>query len=174
MNVSDSKPVVNFSLKLHKDLTFEIWCDGLMLIHSYVSSEILQLPKHMKSFCELKNVLNAIEESYRTIRSKVDESLLIDEVIDLLGNPRFANNSKITFISEQLSLSTAKPSQIRYSPSTLGHAVMWHKTSPALYRRIRQSEVVTLPTERHVRRITSAFDVDMKMGESTIAYPKAR
>ena len=62
----------------------------------------------MKSFRDLKNILNAIEKAYENIRNKVDESLLIDEVIDLLDSPRFSSNSKIAFISEQLSLSILK------------------------------------------------------------------
>ena len=53
-------------------------------------------------------------------------------------------------------------------------AVMWQKISPSAYRHIYHEDVLTLPTERRIRQLTSAIGVDMELGSSTKAYLRAR
>ena len=81
---------------------------------------------------------------------------------------------KISFLIEQLSLVFRKPVQRRYSSSLLAMAVMWQKFPPTTYKHIFDVGVLTLPTERRIRQLTSAITVDLELGESTEAYLKAR
>ena len=46
--------------------------------------------------------------------------------------------------------------------------------SPATYNQIVSDNVLTLPSVRHLRRLTSALDVTLELSVSTIAYLEAR
>ena len=52
-------------------------------------------------------------------------------------------------------------------------AVMWQKSYPATCKHIFVEGVLTLPTERRIRQLTSAITVDLELGESTKSYLKA-
>lgn len=53
---------------------------------------------------------------------------------------------------------------------------MWQNTSPALYRQIKNEGVLTLPTAKYVRRLSSGLDVDsgFEVSDATRAYLQAR
>ena len=51
--------------------------------------------------------------------------------------------------------------------------VMWQQISPAAYQ-IASEDILTLPTQRHLRRLTSALDMNLEITDSTIAYQQAR
>ena len=53
-------------------------------------------------------------------------------------------------------------------------AAMWHDVSPALYKQIQLDNVVTLPSTRHIRRLTSALKTDLDLAESSVRYLGAR
>ena len=78
------------------------------------------------------------------------------------------------FITEQLKLSTVSKKGRRYSPNILASAALWENTSPALYRQIQEEGVLTLPSQKHIKSLTSAFSVEAGMSESTEQYLKAR
>ena len=56
----------------------------------------------------------------------------------------------------------------------LAMAVMWQQVSPATYNQIVPDNVLTLPSVRHLRRLTSALDVNLELSVSAIAYLEAR
>ena len=84
------------------------------------------------------------------------------------------SNGKLEFIKEQLSLVYTKPNGRRYSSSLLAMSAMWQDISPAAYNQILNDDVVTLPSTRHLRRITSALNADLNLSESSIQYLKVR
>ena len=47
-------------------------------------------------------------------------------------------------------------------------AVMWQQVSPATCNQIVSDKVLTLPSVRHLRRLTSASDVNLVLSVSTI------
>ena len=53
-------------------------------------------------------------------------------------------------------------------------SVMWQQISPAAYHQIASEDILTLPTQRHLRRLPSALDVNLEITDSTIAYLQAR
>ena len=68
----------------------------------------------------------------------LNEEDLIEEVMELLKNPKLSCNKKIRFLMERLSLVYRKPVHRHYSFSLLAIAVVWQKISPAAYKHIYQ------------------------------------
>ena len=169
-------PTVIYSLKLFENLNYEVWCDGRLIKFTLLEkSHAEKLPEHINSFDMLCKILLLLEKFHESnTRDKMNVSDLIDEVIELLHNPKLCNNPKICFLIEQLSLAFRKPCQRRYSSSLLAMAVTWQKISPAAYKQIFEEGILTLPTERYIRHLISAISVDMKLGVSTKAYLTAR
>ena len=97
---------------------------------------------------------------------------IIQEAVDLLQV--IEGDIKVEFIVEQLQLSITHPNRRRYRPSLQAMAVLWQNVSTAGYRQILQDGVLTLPSERHLRRLTSSLNVDLELTETAISYLKAR
>ena len=89
--------------------------------------------------------------------------------IEILVQSNCCTDNKISFIIEQLSLSASKSTARRYSPSLLAFSMMIQKISQLLHENI-----LTLPSIRRIRQLTSALDSEMKLGETAINYLKAR
>ena len=53
-------------------------------------------------------------------------------------------------------------------------AANWNTISPACYKQVASDDCVTLPVQRHLRRITSALNTDLELAESSVKYLKAR
>ena len=51
---------------------------------------------------------------------------------------------------------------------------MWLKLSTATYKQILSDGVLTLPSIRHLQRLSNAFTVDLSFSPTTVAYLKAR
>jgi hypothetical protein len=81
---------------------------------------------------------------------------------------------KLAFLLEQLDLCLKTPKQRRYSSFLLATAMMWQMTSPALYNQLRGEDVLSLPSVRHLKRLSSALTVDGTLSESTCNYLKIR
>ena len=98
------------------------------------------------------------------------------EDIKLLDETPLAaqEEKKLGFLKEQLFL-LSKPIQgRRYSPSLLGLSIMWNQSSACLYKQILADGVLTLPSMKHIRRLTSALSVDYNLLDSTMTYLEAR
>ena len=84
------------------------------------------------------------------------------------------HSKQVAFLKEQLKLSNVKKANRKYSPDLLACAALWENTSPALYRQIQEEEILTLPTRRHIRNLTSSFSVESGMSEATVQYLNVR
>ena len=98
----------------------------------------------------------------------------IADAIEILVQSDCCTDNKISFIIEQLSLSASKSTTRRYSPSLLAFSMMIQKISPAAYAQLLHENILTLPSVRRIRQLTSALDSEMKLGETEINYLKAR
>ena len=78
---------------------------------------------------------------------------------------------RVSFISEQLKLCLVPSHARRYSPSLLACSVLWENASPSLYKQII-SDVITLPSIRHIHRLASAINIDTGLTDSTVKYLK--
>ena len=72
-----------------------------------------------------------------------------------------SNKRKLSVFTEQLSLILIKdPRRRRYSCDLLTMACMWQNVSPALYKQIKSESLLTLPTSKYVRRLSSGLNVE--------------
>lgn len=84
------------------------------------------------------------------------------------------SHKKLTFLMEQLQLVLKGPKQRRYSSFILTTAMMWQMTSPALYNQILSETVLTLPSVRYLKRLSSALAVSAGLSDETLQYLKVR
>jgi hypothetical protein len=94
------------------------------------------------------------------------ESLLMDLDED--------QEKKLSFILEQLEMLQKSPKQRRYPSFLIASAMMWQMTSPALYNQLLGEGFLTLPSVRHLKRLSSALTVDGTLSQSTLQYLKQR
>jgi len=97
----------------------------------------------------------------------------LQNIISKIDNIEHYEQKKLSFVAEQLSLVMIKgPRRRRYSPDLLTMSCVWRNTSPALYRQIKNEGVLTLPTAKYVRRLSSGLDVDsgFEVSDATRAY----
>ena len=83
--------------------------------------------------------------------------------MDKLNDSRFSDKKKIGFLTEQLSLVFTPADGRRYSSSLLAMSVMWQQISAVAYHQIASEDILTLPTQRHLRRLTSALDMNLEI-----------
>ena len=95
------------------------------------------------------------EKFIGSVAGNKTEKDLSYEIVEQLQDEKLCDNKKISFLTEQLSLVFPKPNARRYSSSMLAMAFMWQSVSPALYRQIDSDRVLTTPSVKHVRELTS-------------------
>jgi len=78
---------------------------------------------------------------------------------------------KLAFICEQLSHLLTQSNRTQYSSSALVSALIWHSHSSSCYRAILNEGVLTLPSERTLRRLSSRFNIS---SDTTVSYLKRR
>ncbi len=81
---------------------------------------------------------------------------------------------KLAFLSEQLELSVLPKMGRKYSQELLTAALIWKTTSPALYGRLVEEEILSLPSIRNLQYLSSCFGTDVNLTEETKAYLRAR
>ena len=89
----EHKPEVKDSLKLLSNLSYEMWCKGLHVKPKQIEEEPNKLPKQITSFMVLSKMLLLLDN----IREMLNEEDLIEEVMELLKNPKLSCNNKIGF-----------------------------------------------------------------------------
>jgi len=81
---------------------------------------------------------------------------------------------KINFALEQIKLSLKPVMARRYSSSLLASAVLWQKTSPALYHQLRSEDYLCLPSESHIKRLSQALNAENGLTNETKKYLNMR
>ena len=161
------KPCVQYSFKVFHDLSFEIWSRDKKLSLKHLL-EVHEEPKKLSSLSIIMEVVRALEIASRKVMTMEEK---VEKIVERLQE-LFPEDRRTIFLCEQLTLLLKKPHARRYSPGLLSYACMWHNTSPALYRLLRQ--ILTLPVEKYVQRLASAITVDYELSDGTVAYLKAR
>ena len=62
----------------------------------------------------------------------------------------------------------------RYSPGLLSTCVLWENTSSTLYRQIHDGGILTIPSVRYIKKLTSAISVDTGLTPQSMKYLEAR
>uniref|UniRef100_A0A0K2U1T4 Uncharacterized protein n=1 Tax=Lepeophtheirus salmonis TaxID=72036 RepID=A0A0K2U1T4_LEPSM len=149
---------IEFSVRINSDLTFNLYHKNVYLDRSCVnhlttnrkitSVSLLQnILAHMKSipFPPMEDMINALINDVESIIENLYPS-------DIDSQKR----KKLIFIREQLALINSTPKQKRYTPVLLATSLLWHNTSPALYRQLSQ-DGLTLPSLSHLKKLSNQF-----------------
>ena len=169
IDYTEQQPVIRYSVVVNDKLNVFVTLDGIPVKTNELPRVHVPGDMLLKNCDQLYSILSNLEEHHAS--TKIEQST-IDYVLKLLD--RLDTSSKLEFLKEQLSLLYAKPNARRYSPNTLAMAAMWHNTSSALYKLILTDEVITLPVDRHIRRLTHAITPDLELAESSVQYLTAR
>ena len=80
------------------------------------------------------------------------------------------DSKKLNFLSEQLALHQKSSGSRRYSPQLLATCLMWENSSPATYKLFVSDDVLCLPSQKHLKRISSSGTCESDLNQSTINY----
>ena len=130
-------PKMKFGITINGDLSFTIFCNGLILPNNKVS-HLTAKPTIIQYSAKVVAILNFLEEYFlKEKREVVYETIssLLEEVLSC-QNLDDEKAAKIQFLSEQFQLLSTTPNGRRYTPSTIALCVMWYKASPILYNQI--------------------------------------
>ena len=102
-----------------------------------------------------------------------EASYFIDKLKDI-ETPNDLVHSKLLFLIEQLNLAFMLNKHRRYSPDLLSTCVLLENTSSTLYRQIHDEGILTIPSVRYIKKLTSAISVDTGLTPQSMKYLKAR
>ncbi len=153
-------PEIQYSICIRDDaLNCEVYWNKKKL----QLSDIFSASENITSFYSLEEALHFLDG--KPDDTSVDEK--VSRIIDELKDLEISNDKKLGFVCEQLNLMTKKPHSRSYSQDLLAMACMWESVSPATYEQIQRDNVLTLPSAKYVRRLSSAITVDYNVSEST-------
>ena len=156
----DKYSCLDASLTINSDLKFDIYFRGKLIPLSKVN--YLLSSDKISSFTELSNLL-ALVKSWCENKADVltTEDLLKTAILQLqeiVHSRPTAFAELITFIIEQLKLILIPVNARHYSNELLINAFLWHMTSPASYKVLRN--VFLLPTVRRLQQLSSGMNVE--------------
>ena len=113
-------PEVRFCLVVSENLDYELWKAGKKIRKDAVrlDEETPWLPDSLTSIELVTKILRYLEGSVMHEKPR-DSHDPLQEAIDVLENSEYSADTKISFILEQLSLVSSKPTARRYSSSYL-------------------------------------------------------
>ena len=104
-----------------------------MINKKYFPDREIETLQYLTSFNSLVKILNYLHEKFiGSVADNKTEKDLLYEIVEQLQDEKLCDNTKISFLTEQLSLVFSKPNARRYSSSLLAMAFMWQSVSPAL------------------------------------------
>ena len=160
--------ITEYCVVIYNDLSFNLWLKDVC-----VNEKGLGLWKDGKVTC-CNNVISFIS----MLKSMCSNSVvgIVEFCVHLLEGLLIDDESKarkFSFICEHLRLCSTPPNGRSYSSDLLTCSVLWENTSPSFYKQIISDGCLTLPSVRHIHRLTSAISVDTGLTESTIRYLNA-
>ena len=167
---SNEPPKIKYSLKIDDNLNYQIWCEDNLVTYTDNTYTSLNPNKKLDSCACVINVLKYAEELYQCKKEEQNEEN--DMILDLIKKYEkrmLSNNKKASFITEQLSLLFTPTNSRQFSASTLALAVTWEQTSPVAYKQILNDNILTLPSVKAVRTMSSEVTLDPGLNESAEA-----
>lgn len=174
-NDSLSGPTISFSLILNQNLELTLFSRGIKVPMEQIAhltglkttvdccSQVLNLLSFLKVYTESKLPENdAIQYCIALLDLIIEDSSAAEDC-----------QQKLVFIREQLDLATHTPRRRRYSSLLLATAVMWDNVSPSLYRQMVAEDLLTLPSEKYVRRL-GGITLETGLPQATTEYLKTR
>ena len=177
-NKGTQLPELSFGLVLKKDMTYTMYMGGFS-VSSTAVRHLLTNVDLLASQTELCNVLAHLKSIYEEkmgsgdifgivfLAKRLEEISNQDDITEDLS-------MKLKFWAEQIQLSMKEKKARRYNPGILAMATMWLNNSPSLYKQILQEDLLALPSQGHLRRLTQALNVSTGISAETVDYIKAR
>ena len=160
----EKDPHVKYSVKIASDLSVKVFLRSLDVTEKYSKAS------GMNSWIYLVKLFASLEVRYNSATPADEVSI----IVNMIERASFGDTKQAIFLQEQLSLIQTPPTGRRYSASLLTVACMLERTSPACYRQLLREGILTLPSVKHLRRLTSAIKPDFNLSETALAYIRAK
>ena len=145
------EPRVNFSITVFESLKYKIRKG-----HLHINKLPSLLIETVASYSDMHKLLAHISEN----ENPNSDNERIDNILKQLTKIESSDPNKTHFIKNQICILKALPNQLRYSSATLAMAASLQSTSPACYQQLLDSESVTLPSAKHLKKLTSGLNID--------------
>ena len=136
---------------MNENLNYELWSADRKIKKDsvHLDDEIPWLPNSLSSVKLVVKILWCLEETSSNQSKSANTNNALKEAIENLKNSDSNVDTRISFIIEQLSLVSCKPTAHRYSSSYLAFPIMFPKISPAAYNNhLLRVNILTLPSIR--------------------------
>ncbi len=173
LSLTDDIPIkIEYYLSIDDTLDYHLCANNVLIskksVRSIASSKI-------ELFSSLAKLLSFLKDASSR---KDPTNVLKDFSENLTEYAEKAENEtvqkKVLFVAEQLSLAAVPKTARKYSSDLLAASLMWKTTSGALYRQLQEEDCLTLPTSKHLTRMSRSLTTDLGISESTISYLKTR
>ena len=169
---------VSYCVEINEDMVPKVSAKGFLLSNAEISD--LLIDGRLKTLTSLQSIL-----SFLKAKSENDCSLSLKQAGERGINfvKDFASKiltsaedeevtRQLVFLIEQIELLFMK--RKRYSNNILITAALWEMSSPSLYRQMKNDGLLSLPSVRHLQRLTKAFNTDTGFSSTSKNYLKTR
>lgn len=149
------------NMRVPDDVVSHLVADGKIRL----CSQLLNLLSAVKSFSEDFDVHpKALTCLIDNFKSKALQLVLDEKKV-----------RKLHFLLDQLTMTTlSHKKQRRYSSDLLASCALWQTTSPALYRKLLDEDILSLPSVSHLKNLTCHLNTDIGLNEKTKIYLSER
>ena len=173
---SEKVPFIVFSLSIDQDLKCNMSVNGSKFPSDAVTRSLGVKNETVTDLTAIGNVLAHLKHKAECIT--FDEDLVthhLDQLEAIFSASEDENFiTKMYFLIEQCRMSLKRKRSRRFSSQLMALAVIWQKISPQLYRHMLHEDLLCLPSERHIKRISTALTVSSGLNESTLTYLSLR
>ena len=171
----DGRSSFKFSLTVDEELRVQIFARGfkvpLKKIAHIVNHGRIERISDVANICSFLNsyadIAPTASDVIQSCVAKLD--LLIQD-----NNPEEVSIVKLSFLTEQLRLLLGTPQSNRFLTSFLWATITWQKTSPALYKLLKEDGLMTLPSISYLKQLSSSFSLESGLSIAAVAYLKER
>ena len=125
-----------------------------------------------RSACLIKSLKYLSKwKHYVVILICISRMKLICAYENLENNVNLNIRSKLQFVEEKLQLAFMNIEDRRYSTDLLSICFLRGNTSSSLYKQTRDERLLTIPSTRYIKKLTSALSVETGLTENTYQIP---
>ena len=171
----DGMPGFKFSVTVESDLQATIFARGLKLPLKKIS-HIVRNGK-VERISDVSNIcafLNSYADTSPAADDIIASCVAKLELVLQENDAEEVSIPKLNFLTEQLRLLKGSSQSNRFSTSFLWAAITWQKTSPALYKLLREDGLMTLPSISYLKQLSSSFSLASGLSNSALAYLEER
>ena len=171
----DGRPGFKFSVTVESDLQVTIFARGFKvplkkILHIVKSGKVERI-SDISNICAF---LNSYADISPTADDVIESCIAKLELVLQENDAEEVNISKLNFLTEQLRLLKGTSQSNRFSTSFLWAAITWQKTSPALYKLLKEDGLMTLPSISYLKQLSGSFSLASGLSNSAVAYLEER